>query len=483
MKNISRTLFAIALVGSSFAFAPLRAEEGVLDLADKRELFIDDYLVDTMNGTELQLNRLRDEGPVIQFDKPWEGAFCGYVTVIKDGDEYRCYYRALPNAGQDGRDEEAYAVAVSKDGIHWEKPVLGLYEYDGSKDNNLVLANHAPETHNFAPMLDTNPNAKPDERYKALGGTKSGGGLVAFKSPDGFHWTEMQEAPVITQGAFDSQNVPMWSQTEQKYICYLRVFVDGIRRISRCESDDFINWTEPQLMSYKDKPAEHLYTNQTVEYFRAPHIYVATAARFFPGRRVLNEEQAAEVGVHPRYFNDISDGIFMSTRGGYEYDRTFMEGFFRPGFGLENWVSRTNYPARGVVQTGENEMSVYANMNYGQPTAYLRRFSMRLDGFASIHADYEGGTATTKPLTFDGKELTANFATSAAGEIFVEIQDADGNPMEGFSLADAVPTIGNEITRTIRWKSGTDVSSLAGKPVRLHFKMKDADLYSIKFEK
>ncbi|MCA9039351.1 MAG: hypothetical protein KDA65_03285 [Planctomycetaceae bacterium] len=475
-------VYGIIAALSLFVPATLQAEDSVLEIGDKRELFVDDYLIDTLDGARQQLTRLRDEGPVLNFDNPWEGAFCGYVTIIKDGDEFRCYYRALPDAGQDGNDAEAYALAISKDGINWEKPSLGLYEYEGSKENNIVFGHHAPETHNFAPMLDSNPNAKPDERYKALGGTKRGGGLIAFKSPDGIHWTEMREAPVITQGAFDSQNVPMWSETEQKYICYLRVFVGGIRRISRCESDDFVNWTEPQLMEYKGKPVEHLYTNQTDAYFRAPHIYVATPARFFPGRQVLNEEQANEIGVHPKYFKDISDGVFMTTRGGYEYDRTFMEGFIRPGIGYQNWVSRTNYPARGVIQTGETEMSVYANMNYGQATAYLRRFSIRLDGFASIHADYDGGTATTKPFTFQGNKLTFNFETSAAGEIYTELQDADGNPIPGFTLADSVPSIGNEITRTVRWKSGTDVSSLAGKPVRLHFKLKDADLYSIKFE-
>ncbi|MEZ6047618.1 MAG: hypothetical protein R3C11_18970 [Planctomycetaceae bacterium] len=407
-SSVMRWMFSLfcmtgIVIGDLCTAPTASAEDQVLEIGDKRELFVDDYLIDSLNGVHQQLSTLRDEGPVLKFDNSWEGAFCGYVTIIQDADQYLCYYRGLPNAGQDGNDSECYCLAVSKDGINWSKPNVGIYEYGGSKENNIVLGHHAPETHNFAPLLDSNPNVKSDERFKALGGTKSGGGLVAFKSPDGMHWSEMQEEPVITYGDFDSQNVPMWSESEQKYICYLRKFVDGVRQILRCESTDFINWTQPQLMTYKGKPLEHLYTNQTVAYFRAPHIYVATPARFFPGRQVLNDEQAAEVGVHPKYFKDISDGVFMTTRGGYEYDRTFMEGFIRPGIGYENWVSRTNYPARGVVQTGENEISVYANMNYGQPTAYLRRFSLRLDGFASIHANYEGGTATTKPLTLQAK--------------------------------------------------------------------------------
>lgn len=464
---------------------PLSAQE-VLNIEDRRELFVDNYLIDSLDGVTQELARIRDDGVAIQFDKPWEGLFCGYATVLtgdfEDGYKYRCYYRGVPQAGKDGNSLECYCVALSKDGKTWIKPELGLYESHGTKATNIVLSNHAPETHNFCPMIDTREGIPADQRFKALGGTKRGGGLVAFVSADGFSWTELKKEPVITQGAFDSQNVPMWSEHEQKYICYLRVFVDGIRRISRCESEDFIHWTEPQLMDYGDKPIEHLYTNQTSPYYRAPHIYVAIAARFFPGRRVLNKEQAEEVGVHPKYFNDCSDGIFMTTRGGYTYDRTFMEGFIRPGIGMENWVSRTNYPALNVVQIDDKTMSVYANQNYGQPTSHLRRYTMRIDGFASLRANYGGGSVVTKPFTFTGDRLTANFATSAAGEIHVEIQDQSGKPIPGFSLEDAVPTIGNEISRTIRWENGTDVSALQGKVVRLHFRMKDADLYSIKFE-
>src|SRR5205085_287340 len=130
---------------------------------------------------------------------------------------------------------------------------------------------------------------------------------------------------------------------------------------------------------------------QTTPYFRAPQIYVAIAARFMPGRRVISQEEADKLGVSKGYSGDCSDAVLMTSRGGGSYDRTFMEGFVRPGIGLENWVSRTNYPARGIVQTGSNEMSLYVQHNYGQPTHHLVRYAMRLDGLASLHAGYTGG--------------------------------------------------------------------------------------------
>jgi hypothetical protein len=195
---------------------------------------------------------------------------------------------------------------------------------------------------------------------------------------------------------------------------------------------------------------------------------------------VLTTQQARAIQVDPKYYNDVSDAVFMTSRGGDTYQRTFMTAFVAPGIGPENWTSRTNYPALGVVQTGPAEMSVYVNQNYGQPTSHLRRYAMRLDGFASVHAPYEGGEMVTRPLTFTGSQLLLNFATSAAGGIRVEVQDEAGRPLPGFALDDCQELIGNEIERTVTWKGG-DLGKLSGTSVRLRFMMKDADLYALRF--
>lgn len=479
----SAALAAAAASGVTLGANPVRGgpADAAIDLGSRRELFVDGLLIDTLSGgATLRLARPHDEGIAFAFDRPWEGAFCAYVTVLKDGDRYRCYYRGHPLARADGSETEVTCTAESKDGIRWTKPNLGLFEVDGTRDNNVILAGMKPFSHNLSPLIDTRPGVKADERYKALAGT-SKTGLIAFVSADGLRWRKLREEPVITGGAFDSQNVAFWSDSEQCYVSYYRTFKDGFRRIARTTSPDFFNWTAPVLMEYGGKPIEHLYTNQTGPYFRAPQVYVATAARFLPGRRVLTADQARAINVNPGYFNDCSDGILMTTRGGHQYDRTFMDGFIRPGVGLENWVSRTNYPALGVVPTGPAEMSVYVNQNYGQPTAHLRRYSLRTDGFVSVNAPYDGGELVTKPLVFSGRELALNFATSAAGSVRVEIQDPSSAPLAGFALADSVETIGNDLDRVIHWKSGSDVGALAGKPVRLRLALKDADVYSLRF--
>ena len=457
----------------------------VIQLDSRRELFGDHYLIDTLNDARLMLHEPRDEGPVLKFDKLWEGAFCGYATVIKDGEKFRLYYRGLPEAGKDGSKIETTCYAESKDGIHWEKPNLGLFEINGTRENNVVLANAAPVTHNFSPFLDTKPSVDLSQRFKALGGTEKSG-LIAYISADGIHWKKLQEEPVFSKGKFDSQNVSFWSESEQCYVCYFRTWTgggyEGFRTVSRTTSKDFVHWTDPIEMSFGDTPNEHLYTNQTHPYFRAPQIYVAIAARFMPGRQVLTDEQALKLEVNPKYFKDCSDAVFMTSRGKSRYDRTFMESFIRPGIGLQNWVSRSNYPALNVVQTGPTEMSIYVMRNYAQPTANLHRYSLRLDGFTSVYATYKGGEMTTKPFTFKGKKMLLNFATSAAGEIRVEIQNADGQPIPGYSLKESQKLIGNEIERIVLWEQGEDVSKLAGTPIRLRFVMKDANLYAMRFQ-
>ena len=453
-------------------------------MGDKREIFIDNYLIDKLNEVRIIKQTPHDEGSVLSFDNAWEGLFCGYCTVIKDGEQFRVYYRGLPTAGKDATNTETTCIAESADGIHWQKPDLGLFEIGGTLKNNVILANEAPSSHNFSPFLDKNPNVDPTQKYNAVAGEDKVG-LRAYVSPDGIHWMKLRDEAVISGFAFDSQNVSFWSESEQCYLCYFRSWTgggySGFRSVSRTTSKDFITWTKPIAMTFGDTPMEQLYTQQTSPYFRAPQIYLAIGGRLMPGKQVLSNEEAKNLNVDPGYFKDCSDAYMMTTRGGNVYDRTFMEAFIRPGIGMKNWVSRSNYPALNVVQTSPEEMSLYVNQDYAQPTAHLHRYSMRIDGFTSLSAPYDGGEMITKQFTFSGHELEINYSTSAAGEIRFELQDENGIPLPDFALEDSQSIIGNEISRIVRWKRGAELQSITGKTVRLRVRMKDADLYSIRF--
>ena len=449
-------------------------------LETRRELFVDDYLVESLRDTRLVLHHPEPREIVLRFDRPWEGLYSGYETVLKDGDLYRFYYRGMPEARHD-LDTEVTCVMESRDGIHWSRPQLKIHEVRGTRTNNVVLARNRG-CHNLAPFIDVNPDCPADQRYKALGGTGKPG-LLAFVSADGLRWRQLQDKPVITDGAFDSQNNAFWSVSEGCYVCYFRVFRDGIRWIARSTSPDFLNWSSAMDLELDGKPREHLYTNQFDPYPRAPHLYLGLPTRYLPGRRVLTDAEAKRIGTPTNwnYVNDCTDILLGSARGGANFRRTFLEAFIRPGADLQNWTSRANYAARGIVQTGPRELSMYIKHHSGYPSNHVRRYVIRPDGFVSIQAPYAGGEMLTRPITFTGRRLSLNFATSAVGGLRVEIQTKRGQPIDGYRLDECPELIGDRIDHPIAWKGGGDLAELIGQTVRLRFVLRDADLYSLRF--
>lgn len=476
------------LAGWLLAVGSVVNAQDPIDLGTRRELMVDRFLIERLEGLELRLHHPVSAGVALRLDQPWEGIVSAYVTVIQDTNRYLMYYRGRPSPTDgDGAPEsrEVACCAESPDGIHWTRPSLGLHEVAGTRQNNVILVEPKSVTHNFAPFLDTRPGVPTAERFKALGGTGADG-LFGFVSPDGVHWNKVSERALITEGAFDSQNIGFWSSSERCYLCYFRTFRNGVRWVTRTTSPDFLNWTKPEDMSFGGAPPEHIYINQTQPYFRAPHIYIATAARFNPGRRALTDAQVEALELeNPRNYaglkNDDSDAVLLTSRGGTRYDRTFLESFIRPGPDPRNWVARANYPALGVVPTGPIEMSLYIVRHYGQPSIFIERLTLRPDGFASAHASYKGGALITRPLRFSGRELEVNLSTSAAGFLRVEIQNPEGNPLPGFALNDCPEIIGDQIDRIVKWTRGGDLGALAGRPVRLKFALKDADLYAFRF--
>ena len=456
---------------------PVSAEITVV--GSRLELFVDDRLIDRLEGVRMVLHRPRQRRVVFTFDAPWEGEMSAYPTVLKDGDEYRLYYRG---GGELSREQAC--MAVSRDGLHWTRPELGLFEFEGSSRNNIIFMPETKayrEAHNFAPFVDTNPDVVPQERYKAVAlgrlyepdGTASRV-LHILASPDGIHWKHLREEPVLTQGSFDSLNTVFWDENLGRYVCYLREGRDGVRSVQRSVSDDFIRWSEPEWLDFGPGPLEQFYTNGITPYFRDKAWYIGLPMRFVPQRNVI--------GPDDREVDGLSDAVLITSRDGLHFNRTFREAFIRPGPDSANWGNAhgNQTPAWGVVPGNAGEMWVYWAEHYGQ-TPRLVRGVLRVDGFASLQAPWEGGEAVTVPLTFEGDRLVLNYATSAVGSVRVEIQDAQGRPVPGFSLEEADELYGDETQRTVTWSNRKDVSSLAGRPVRLRLVMKDADLYSFRF--
>ncbi|MHC4176086.1 MAG: hypothetical protein ACYSWU_01180, partial [Planctomycetota bacterium] len=234
-----------------------------IDVGSRLELMVDDYLIEEMTGAALTLHRPVPREVAIVFDKPWEGNTSAYHTVFQDGELFRMYYRGshYDEKTRKGRGERV-CYAESRDGIRWTKPELGLVEFAGSKKNNIIWSGIG--SHDFAPMKDANPDCRPEQRYKAL--ARGEGGLYAFKSADAIRWSLISDKPVITKGAFDSQNLAFWDTVRGRYVDFHRGFRNGFRDIMTCTSHDFRNWSEPVWLEYPGAPPEHLYTNQVTPY-------------------------------------------------------------------------------------------------------------------------------------------------------------------------------------------------------------------------
>ena len=240
----------------------------------------------------------------------------------------------------------------------------------------------------------------------------------------------------------------------------------------RSTSKDFLNWTPFVDIDTGETPTEHLYTNACVRYERAPGTYV-----MFPSRFVIDRTPDPD-WEHGEGVNDI---VFMSSRDGLHFDRSFKEAFVRPGLDQRNWHERGIYMEVGILQTSPEEMSLYGMDHKGTPSMRILRYGLRTDGFVSVNAGYKGGEFMTKPFVFVGNELELNYSTSAVGSVKVEIQDDRGNALPGFTLDECPEMFADLIEGKVAWEGGGDVSSLAGKPVRLRFTLMDADLYAFKF--
>lgn len=448
--------------------APIPETGGnVVNIAGRLEPLVDRHLIAHMDHVTLQMTLPVRREVVLTLDRPWEGPSSAYFTVFRDGERVRMYYRGY--CPSDLANEQVTCYAESTDGIHFVRPDLGLYDFNGIKANNIVY--RGVEAHNFAPFLDGNPSRRRDESYKAVAGVD--GKLYAFASQDGFHWRKLTPEPVMTDGAFDSLNVAFWDSEARLYRCYSRAWSGGgyagYRSIQSATSNDFIHW-EPSVMNVypEGTPPEHFYTNATAPHPGAPHVLLSFPKRFMPDRKRLAEAKSG----------GVSDAMFMTSRDGVHWDRTFRTAWLRPGLDARNWTHRSNMPAWGIVETGD-EFSVYVSEHYDWPDNRLRRVTVSRNRFAGVHADGVGGSFVTHPLVVTGRDLHINYSTSAAGSVSVEVLNSEGEVLHGFSSAECGVLYGDEMDATVRWGERS-LGDAAVSPLRVRFSMVDADLYALR---
>ena len=461
-------------------------------------MFWDEYLINTAETTAtLKLHTLQAREVVIDHNEPWEGDGCDFHCILKEDGFYRLYYLGWemrdPGATRHGPIVVCYAE--SADGKNWVKPKLGICEFEGSKENNIILDHNTNKFDNFSVFKDTNPDCPKEELYKGVG--LDGNDLFnlwCFTSADGINFKKAWR--MTNQGKFDTLNIAFWDKYTNQYICYIRDFHNvpgkdlnaGIRDIRWMVSKDFKDWTVPVLLDFGDADDYPLYTNVVQPYYRADHIYVGFPSRYVEKKEwTANFEQLAgadrrkeRMKADPRFGLAVTDCVFMSSRDGKTWKR-WDEAFLTPGPEREyNWVYGDCYPALGMIETtsdlphAPNELSMYTFDNHwARIPSKLRRYTIRIDGFVSYNAPYKPCKIITKPFVFEGNNLSINFATSAVGYVKFKLI-GDGKTF------DSVEIFGDSLDRNVVFENG-NISSLSGKPVKMEIIMRDADLYSFKF--
>ena len=466
------------------------------DIGTDKQLFVDDQMVASMEGVTFTLNPARRAERVLAPAEPWESAGVGFCTVVREGGRFQMWYGGwYYDETISGHWMQRVCYAESKDGIHWTKPHLGQYEFEGSKDNNIISVGYCGYAHGASVFIDPNA-ASPAEKYKMVFGdfyrvypyegcprhTTISGAV----SPDGIHWRSV-ETPhgVIMPGGTDTQNVAFYDPNIKKYVVYVRrnfyrTDVDGnrirpaSRRVGRSESQDFRSFPSSVEILAPDENdpggqwGSGLYNTAATLYPFAPRTYL-----FFP--------------TWMAYSNNVCTIQFASSRDGVHVERRHREPYVLPNPNAKRLGEQIGYTAYmgpgmsrvndeiwmyGVEQDAPHDGNWYGRSVSGG----IHRYVQRLDGFVSLDAMNQAGWASTKEFVLGGKTLEVNADASispSASSLIVEVLDSRGQV-----LAVSAPINADGVALRPTWTSGKDLSEFIGSTVKLRFKMRYAKLYA-----
>ena len=441
-----------------------------------RQLFVDDGMIEETKGVVRTLNQPAKYAgnPILRASPPWERD-AGFVgTVMRDDQDevFKAWYQGW------FYDSYPACYAVSKDGINWHKPELGLCEVYDSSANNRVLNNACVPNVIFEPH---DPDS--ERRYKILfwdqslpRRPKAASVSVAF-SPDGIHWTQHPGNPVLV-GTGDTHTLFGWDESIGKYVAYIRPGRpdDGgpyVRLIGRSVSDDFVNWTAPEVVlePQDDEPDLEFYA---MPVFKYEGLYLGMPWTYHTYPEEPNPRRAGTMDIQ---LAASRDGIEWARVGN---GRSFIP-LGPPGSNDQGMLAGAKEP----VRVG-NELWFYYSASDGDHGSTLRNArgmlaKLRLDGFVSMDAGDDVGTVLTKPFLCSGGSLYLN-ADARGGTIAVALLAESGAQFEDFRMIDCAMFDADSVRHWVTWRDHISLDHLAGKLVRLKFYLRSARLFSFSVE-
>lgn len=479
-----------------------------LNVASEKQMFIDDLFFETSRNVKLQMNPARKTGELnLKRDRSWESAIApNYLNVMEDGGKYRIWYEVYTAEYWYTAHDSLFCYAESEDGIVWTKPELGLFEWQGatdpvpSKSNNILFQNigegvYRSRVHGTGIFKD--PTASPDQRYKAVSQgiwrnmPYPAHRVTLMVSPDGLHWRRHPEPindPIQNQPS-DGMHSCFWDESIGKYVLYRMAGVSGISRTQwRSESADCTDFPPPTLVLAPNErtPKEcDFYSMCPMKYPYAANVYLAFCNLYRHGPK-----------SHPQGSLDDKLVIRLAvSRDGIRWTWP-DEGAFVPLGEADEFDSGHAYMGQGMIRAGNELWQYYtgsALLHQQVELDVLQHFEhltasrviSRLDGFISADVGLDGGHFVTPPLTWEGNKLNLNVKVNPGGWVKVGILDEDSQPVEGRSVKNSVPIIGDHVETQVKWLAeGAEVGDIrlaSGRPIRLRVEMKDAKLFSFQF--
>lgn len=497
----------------------------LIDIGTTKQLFVDDYLIESMTNTKQVMNPAEkvEENPVLRAERPWEGTHLSAGLIFhddKDGLFKMRYTTSSPVAKRkdgkvvvedNGGDASGNAcLAVSEDGVHWERPALGLVEFRGSKENNILPQEYVkpsvvedPKLISIFYTFKDDHDEDPARRFKGLLTYSStvmpGQRSYLYYSPDACRWTPYEHNPVNDTSPVLGRWGPTcymgWDPIRQTYAVHMesghhRHTPLGKRIIGRAESPDMIHWTEAETIivpDERDAPDTEFYAMPAIAY---EGIYVGLLWNF----------RTTSVTHHPQ---------IVFSRDGIHYDRSYREPFIPQG--PKGSFDCNSIYARTPIVHGERILTYYSGLNHRSPETLLELGDKAvsaiglavtpLDGFVSLDGakgalPVDGrvprdappfSQMVTRSFGFSGTRLRLNlraapqFGGAGPCEVRVEILGPYHKRLPGFEFDDADPIAASGPAQVVSWKGKSDLSELAGKPIKLRFHFKNGRLYSFQF--
>ena len=494
-------LMVPALAGNPFDFQGIVPQPASpFDVGGRAQLFIDRTLIRDTSRVSFTLHQgtKHPQNPLLRADQPWEGWRLEiYGNVLYDDQEqcFKMWYVAADNPT---------CYATSKDGIHWQKPLVGTVDDGSGKPNNIVLNGH------LTSVVKDNNEPDPKRRYKMTCWYQSA--YRTMVSADGLHWELADREPFATGWDVVTGH---WDPYRKLWIAFTKnhdfPWRGHPRRVfDLVVSRDFQQWSKPipafypdlrddagslarieQVRPILDRPDDPaLMRTEFYGIGAYPH---ESCTITFPWVLTINNN--ARWGNHEGPM-EVQLAVSRDLHQWHRPFRTPVIDVGKPG----DWDCGMQFTASSAIRVGDEIWLYYtgANHTHGSPVLYRSAFedgkstgrkdrftdsiglvTWKLDRFVSADGPFEGGTLTTVPICFSGKRMEINARTEGKGSVVVELLDAAGNPLNGFPKSD--PFSGDALRHSITFGGSQDVEKLAGKPITLRFYLKDAKIFSFAF--